>query len=93
MKVKINDKWFEGKFDNERKFIIPLSEEQDVIFFYKWNKKHSKFGMPKEDYTKDIEYKTICESGILHNCYPVLSPNEDEVMLIFDSYKTKEVHE
>jgi len=35
MKVKINEKWFEGRF-NERKFIIPLSEEQDVIFFYKW---------------------------------------------------------
>ena len=87
MKVKINEKWFDGRYDNERKFIIPLSEEQDVIFFYKWNKKHSKFGMPKEDYTKDIEYKTICESGILLNCYPILNLNEDAVHLDFDSYK------
>ena len=45
MKVKINKKWFDGRFDNEKRFIIPLSEEQDVIFFYKWNKKfrQSKF--------------------------------------------------
>jgi hypothetical protein len=38
MKVKINEKWFEGRYNDERKFIIPLSEEQDVIFFYKWQK-------------------------------------------------------
>jgi hypothetical protein len=46
-----------------------------------------------EAFYEDIEYRRICESGILHNCYPVLSPNEDEVILIFDSYKIKEVHE
>jgi len=28
MKVKINEKWFDGRYDNERKFIIPLSEEE-----------------------------------------------------------------
>jgi len=33
MKVKINEKWFEGRYNDERKFIIPLSEEQDIIFF------------------------------------------------------------
>ena len=65
MKVKINKKWFDGRFDNEKRFIIPLSEEQDVIFFYKWNKKHSKFGIPKEDYTKDIEYKNISKRVLL----------------------------
>jgi len=92
MKVKINDKWFEGKFDNVRRFIIPLYAEIDVKFFYKWENKE-KFGEKKQYYYEDIEYRRICESGILHNCYPVLSPNEDEVMLIFDSYKTKEVHE
>lgn len=93
MKVKINEKWFEGRYNEERKFIIPLLEEQDVIFFYKWQKKRSKFGMPKEDYTEDIEYKTICESGVLHNCYPILNLNEDAVHLSFDSYKTIESYE
>jgi hypothetical protein len=93
MKVKINEKWFDGRYDNEKKFIIPLFEEQDVIFFYKWNKKHIKFGMSKEDYTKDIEYKTICESGILHNCYPILNLNEDAVWLYFDSCQVTESYE
>lgn len=93
MKVKINEKWFDGRYDNERKFIIPLSEEQDVIFFYKWYKKHTKFRMAKEDYTEDIEYKTICESGILHNCYPILNLNEDAVHLSFDNYKIIESYE
>ena len=93
MKVKINEKWFEGKYNEERKFIIPLSEEQDVIFFYKWQKKHSMYNIPKEDYTEDIEYKTICESGTLNNCYPILNLNEDAVHLRFDSYKTIESYE
>jgi len=93
MKVKINEKWFEGRYNDERKFIIPLSEEQDIIFFYKWQKKHNKFGMPKSDYTEDIEYKTICESGTLISCYPILNLNEDEVWLKFDSYKPIESYE
>jgi hypothetical protein len=39
---------------------------------------------------KDVEYKTICESGTLINCYPILNLNEDGVWLKFDSYKTIE---
>lgn len=96
MKVKINEKWFEGRYNEERKFIIPLSEEQDVIFFYKWHKKSNlglKGQIPKPDYVKDIEYKTICESGILNNCYPILNLNEDAVHLSFDSYNTIESYE
>ena len=92
MEVKINEKWFKGRYNDERKFIIPLSEEQDIIFFYKWQKK-SNGQTPKLDYVKDIEYKTICESGILHNCYPTLNLNEDGVHLKFDSYKTIEGYE
>ena len=92
MKVKINEKWFEGRYNDEMKFIIPLSEEQDVIFFYKWQKR-SKYGVSKENYIENIEYKTICESGILHHCYPILSINEDTVHLCFDSYKTIESYE
>lgn len=92
MKVKINDKWFEGKFDDKKNFIIPLYGEVDIKFFYKWGKQ-SKWAGKKEDYVEDIEYIKICESGTLYGCYPILSPNEDEVILIFDSYKIKEVHE
>ena len=92
MKVKINEKWFEGRYNDERKFIIPLSEEQDIIFFYKWEKK-SNGKIPKSDYVKDVEYKKICESGILINCYPILNLNEDEVWLKFDNYKTIESYE
>jgi hypothetical protein len=96
MKVKINEKWFEGRYDDERKFIIPLSEEQDVIFFYKWQKKCN-LGLngqiPKSDYMKDVEYKRICESGTLNNCSPTLNLNEDAVWLKFDSYKIIESYE
>lgn len=91
MKVKINEKWFEGRYNDERRFIIPLSEEQDIIFFYRWEKARSK--MPKSEYVKDIEYKTICESGILNNCWPILNLNEDAVWLTFDSVKTIESYE
>jgi hypothetical protein len=49
--------------------------------------------MPKSDYTEDIEYKKICESGTLINCYPILNLNEDGVWLKFDSYKTIESYE
>ena len=91
MKVKINEKWFDGRYDDERNFIIPLSEEQDIIFFYKWGKK-ANLGLqgqiPKSDYVIDVEYKRICESGVLNNCYPKLNLNEDAVCLKFDSYKT-----
>lgn len=87
MKVKINEKWFDGRYNDEIKLIIPISEEQDVVFFYKWQKKHGEFGMPKEYYTEGVEYKTICESGVLHNCYPILNLNEDAIYLNFDSYE------
>lgn len=30
MKVKINDKWFQGKYDDKKNFIIPLYEEVDI---------------------------------------------------------------
>ena len=93
MKVKINEKWFDGRYDNERKFIIPLSEEQDIIFFYKWQKKRNARDVSKSDYTEDIEYKKICESGILNNCYPILNLNEDEVWLNIGSYKIIESYE
>jgi len=42
---------------------------------------------------KDVEYKRICESGILNNCSPTLNLNEDEVWLKFDSYKIIESYE
>jgi hypothetical protein len=92
MKVKINNKWFEGRFDDNKNFTIPLSDEEDIKFFYKWGNQ-SKWAGEKEDYVEDIEYRKICESGTLHGCYPILSPNEDEVILHFDVYKTKEVYE
>jgi len=97
MKFKINEKLFEGRYNDERKFIIPLSEEQDIIFFYKWQKKSNQYlngaAIPKSDYVKDVEYKTICEFGTLISCYPILNLNEDEVWLKFDSYKTIESYE
>lgn len=93
MKVKINDKWFEGRFNDERKFIIPLPKEEDILFFYKWGKKAVALVRSKASYTKDIEYKQICESGILKNCYPVLNLNEDAVRLCFDSCQVTESYE
>ena len=88
MKVKINEKWFEGRYNEERKFIIPLSEEQDIIFFYKWDKKRTKFGTAKENYTEDIEYKTIFDQQrfLLSALSPfILLPNSSSSEKIFIS--------
>ena len=89
MKVKINGKWIEGRFEKGR-FEIPLTDEEDVKFFYKWEKKKR---LPKADYVEDIECKGICELILLKNCSPILSINEDYVTLNYDSFKIIEVYE
>jgi hypothetical protein len=91
MKVKINEKWFEGRFAL-MSFLIPLTDEEDVKFFYKWQKKANR-GLPKSDYVEDIECKGICELGLLKSCRPYLDVNEKFVILNYDAYKTIEVYE
>lgn len=39
------------------------------------------------DYVENIEFHKITEKGILVNCFPQLSLNEDYVILIHDSYE------
>ena len=89
MKVKINGKWFEGKFFNCG-FDIPLVDEEDIKFFYKWQKKA--YNLSKADYVEDIECKGICELLLLKNCRPSLGLNEDTVTLMYDSVKIIEVY-
>lgn len=83
MKININNKTYLGKYDKNGKLIIPLNEEDDVLFFQQWQGQH-KDGMLKKDYVKDFTFTNGYEEGTLHNCQPNLSRNLDSVYLIYD---------
>ena len=55
MKININNKTYLGKYDKNGKLIIPLNEEDDVLFFQQWQGQH-KDGMLKKDYVKDFTF-------------------------------------
>ena len=83
MKININNKTYLGKYDENGKLIIPLNEEDDVLFFQQWQFQH-KDGMLKKDYVKDFTFTNGYEEGTLHNCWPNLSRNLDSVYLVYD---------
>ncbi len=83
MKININNKTYLGKYDENGKLIIPLNEEDDVLFFQQWQGQH-KDGMLKKDYVKDFTFTNGYEEGTLHNCQPNLSVNLDSVYLVYD---------
>ena len=83
MKININNKTYLGKYDKNGKLIIPLNEEDDVLFFQQWQGQH-KDGMLKKDYVKDLTFTNGYEEGTLHNCQPNLSSDLDSVYLIYD---------
>lgn len=89
MKLKLNNKIFEGRYNEGGKLIIPLDDGFDKLFFKKWQDK-SKNGAPgysKSHYIEDVDFMKVTERGTLKNCFPVLSVNEDFVTLWYDSYE------
>ena len=90
MKLKINNKIFEGRYNENGKLIIPLTDDFDKLFFKKWqNKSKGENGKLtyKKDYVENVDFVKVTEHGTLKNCFPVLSVNEDFVTLWYDLYE------
>lgn len=83
MKININNKVFSGKYDEDGKLIILLTDD-DVLFFQQWEYEGRKGIISKKDYVKDFEFINGYEQGTLYNCQPILSKNLDWVNLIYD---------
>jgi len=83
MEIFINNKTYLGKYDESDKLIIPLDNNEDILFFQQWANQ-LKPVMKKKDYVKDFDYANGCERGTLCNCYPLLSKNLDYVELVYD---------
>jgi len=91
MNVQLNNKTYTGKLLKRGCLKIKLSENSDILFFKEWLKKtygglSGRHGY-KRDYTKTVQYTTIMEQGILTNCFPLLSLNDDYVVLHWDVRK------
>ena len=83
MEIFINNKTYLGKYDENVKLIIPLDNNEDILFFQQWVNQ-LKPVMKKKDYVKDFDYTNGYERGTLCNCYPLLSKNLDYVELVYD---------
>lgn len=92
MKLKLNNKIFIGRYNENGKLIIPLNDDFDKLFFKKWqNKWQNKPDLfYKKDYVEDIDFVKTTERGILKNCFPILSKNEDFIELVYDLYEVIE---
>ena len=88
MKLEINNKTFNGKYNQDGQLVIPLEDNSDVIFFKKWQDL-IKISQRKSDYVKDIKFEKITESGVFKYCFPRLSINEDYVELYCDLYEVR----
>ncbi len=86
MKIKINNKIFKTRYNEQDKIIIMLDNDLDRLFFKKWKDK-SNGSIKKEDYVEDVDFIKVTERGVLKNCFPLINMNEDYVELIYDSYK------
>ena len=86
MKLKLNNKIFEGRYNENGKLIISLDDDFDKLFFKKWQDK-SKNGAYKKDYVENVDFVKVTERGTLKNSFPVLSANEDFVTLWYDLYE------
>jgi len=83
MKVELNNKVYTGKLLTSNKLKIKVKDKSDVIYFDAWQNKASYFS--KKDYVKDVIFHTITETGVLKNCFPILSLNDDFVILNWDT--------
>lgn len=85
MKIKINKKSFNGRYNEKGQLIIPLEEDEDKYFFKEWQNR-AKSGS-KKDYIENIDFEKVTECGTLINCFPLLNMNEDFVELLYDQIK------
>lgn len=88
MKLKLNNKIFEGFYDENGKLIVSLDSHSNKLFFKTWQDK-SKNCPYKKDYVKNVDFVKETECGTLKNCFPLFGANEDFATLFFDSFEQK----
>ena len=87
MEITINNKIFIGKYDENGKLIIQLSEPDDISFFQIWSHKSSNGTVLKKDVVQDFKFINGLEQGVLCQCFPMINKNLDSVELVYD-YKS-----
>jgi len=92
MKLKINNKIFNGRYNEKDQLIVMLDDDFDKLFFKKWQNRiideNGTLTYNKKDYVEDIDFIKVTERGTLKNCFPMLSRNEDFVIIHYDLYET-----
>jgi hypothetical protein len=93
MKLIINNKIFICRYDENDRIQIQLNDDFDKLFFKKWESEAFREGgsinLPTE-YKRDIDFIKSTERGFLRGflsgCFPILSKNEDFVIINYDLY-------
>lgn len=88
MELQINDKIFNGRYNDKQEIVISLDNDVDIQFFKEWEDRKTIVKL-KKDHVKDIRIVKGYETGILRNCYPILNLNEDEVKIVHDWYSDR----
>ena len=88
MELQINDKIFNGRYNDKQELVISLDNDVDIQFFKEWEDRKTIVKL-KKDHVKDIRIFKLNETGILRNCFPILNLNEDEVKIVYDFYNDR----
>ena len=88
MELEINNKIFNGRYNNKQELVISLDNDLDIQFFKEWEDRKTIVKL-KKDHVKDIRIFKRNEIGILRNCFPILNLNEDEVKIVYDFYSDR----
>jgi len=94
MKLIINNKIFEGRYNEKGELVIVLDNDFDILFFKKWqDKAMNKNGRLayEKDYVEDIDFIKTTERGTLKSCFPVLSKDENLVAIHYDCYEIMDI--
>ena len=83
MEIFINNKSYFGKYNENGKLVIPLNNNDDLLYFEQWLSQKNDT-MKKKDYVRDFNFINGYEKGVLCNCQPILSKNLDCVELVYD---------
>ena len=89
MKLIINNKIFIGKYNENDRLQIQLDDDFDKLFFKKWESKAFREDGSLNlaiEYKRDIDFIKSTERGFLRGCFPILSKNEDFVIINYDLY-------
>ena len=88
MDVQLNNKIYSGRLLEKGGLKINLVDKFDILFFKEWIEKafNIKTGemIYKYNYANDVKFTTYTEMGTLKGCFPILSLNEDFVVLKWD---------